>query len=57
MKKILKKWGGSIIIRFSPEEVKIFNLKKDDVLELDDNEFKKHAKKLKKELGNGKGKE
>lgn len=47
MKKIIKKWGDSIVIRFSPEEVRIFNLKEGDVIEIDDEVFAKANKKEK----------
>lgn len=40
MKKILKKYGNSNIIRISPEDMKIYELKPGDVVEL-------HIKKLK----------
>jgi len=40
MKKIVKKWGASIVIRFTPEEAKIFNLKEGCVIEIDDKIFK-----------------
>lgn len=45
MKKIVKKWGDSIIIRFSPEETKIFDLKEGDIIIIDDEEFAKLNKK------------
>jgi antitoxin component of MazEF toxin-antitoxin module len=47
MIKIIKRWGGSIIIRFSPEEAKIFNLKEGDIVEFDDEDFRKSCKRLK----------
>ncbi len=34
MKKIIKKWGDSLIIRFSPEDLKIYNLKEGDIVEI-----------------------
>ena len=36
MKKILKKYGNTIVIRFSPEELKIQDWKEGDVLDLSD---------------------
>jgi len=33
MEKIIKKWGNSLIIRFSPEEVEINNLKEGEIIE------------------------
>lgn len=34
MKKIIKKYGDSIVIRFSSEEVKIYDLKVEDIVEI-----------------------
>lgn len=53
MKKIIKRWGDSTIIRFSPDEAEIYNLKPGDTLEIDDFEFKegtKGAKEFKAKL-------
>lgn len=48
MKKIIKKWGDSLVIRLSPEEVKIFNLKEGDIIEIDDKVFYKLNNKITK---------
>lgn len=34
MQKIIKKYGSSLIITISPEEQKVFDLKKGDIIEL-----------------------
>jgi len=47
MKKILKKWGNSLVITFSKEEVSINELNEGDILDLDDMIIEK---KLKKEV-------
>jgi antitoxin component of MazEF toxin-antitoxin module len=44
MKKIIKKWGDSLVIRFSPDDVKIFNLKEGDIVEINDKVFTKLKK-------------
>jgi antitoxin component of MazEF toxin-antitoxin module len=36
MKKIIKQWGNSLVIRFNPEEVKTYDLHEGDILELED---------------------
>jgi len=48
MKKIIKRWGGSIILRFSPEETKIFKLKVGDTIELNDKDFERHVEEINK---------
>ena len=35
MKKIVKRWGGSYIIRLTPEEMKAYGLKEGDTLEVE----------------------
>ena len=45
MKKVIKKMGNSVGIIFDREDCKIFNLKKDDVIELDE-ELLKNGKKI-----------
>jgi antitoxin component of MazEF toxin-antitoxin module len=36
MKKLVKKWGNSLVVVFSSEEAKIHDLKAGDVLDLTD---------------------
>ncbi len=36
MKKEIKKWGNSLIIRFSPEEMRTHNLKEGSIIDLTD---------------------
>jgi len=45
MKKILKKYGDSLVVTFSKEEKKIFGLVEGDVIEIDDMLFEKRKKK------------
>lgn len=35
MKKIIKKWGSSLVIRFNPDDVKIYDLKEGDTLDIE----------------------
>jgi len=35
MKKIIRKWGDSIVIRLTPEEAEIYELKKGDVVDIE----------------------
>lgn len=35
MKKIIKMWGKSFVIRLSPDEVKIIGLKEGDIVNVD----------------------
>jgi len=35
MKKIIKKFGGSFIIRITPQEMKIYNLKLNDIVDIE----------------------
>ena len=35
MKKIVKKWGESFVIRLSPDEVKILKLKEGDIVDVE----------------------
>jgi antitoxin component of MazEF toxin-antitoxin module len=35
MKKIIKKWGDSFVIRFSPDEVKILRIKEDEIVNVE----------------------
>lgn len=32
MKKIIKKWGDSLVIRISPEEAKVLKIKQGDIV-------------------------
>ena len=34
MRKIIKKYGEAVVIRFSPEEMKTYNLEIGDILEM-----------------------
>jgi hypothetical protein len=34
MKKILKQWGNTLVIRISPEEREIFGLDEDDIVDI-----------------------
>ena len=34
MKKILKQWGNTLVIRISPEEREVYDLNEDDIVEL-----------------------
>jgi antitoxin component of MazEF toxin-antitoxin module len=34
MKKRIKKWGDSLIIRFSPDDVDLYNIKEGDIIDL-----------------------
>lgn len=34
MKKIVKKWGNSLVIRFSPEEVEINKLEEGTIIDI-----------------------
>lgn len=36
MKKIIKKWGNSLVIRFSPDDVSMFGLREGDVVDIAD---------------------
>lgn len=42
MKKIIKKYGSTLIIRLDPEDLQIYDLKEGDILEI---EFKKIGEK------------
>lgn len=35
MKKRIKKWGNSLVILFSKEETKIYNLNENDILDIE----------------------
>lgn len=45
MKKIIKRWGRSLVIRFSPEEMKVFDLKQGDIVELDEDSLKNRVRR------------
>lgn len=45
MKKIIKKWGDSAVIILTPEELKIYNIKIGDILELEINKYKPEKQK------------
>lgn len=34
MKKIIKRWGNSLVITFNKEEIQMYELKKGDILDL-----------------------
>jgi antitoxin component of MazEF toxin-antitoxin module len=36
MKKIIKKWGPSLVIRFSPDDMEMYGIKEGDIIEIDD---------------------
>lgn len=48
MKKRIKKWGDSLIIRFSPDDIDIYNIREGDVIDLPE-----EALKSKEELKGG----
>lgn len=35
MKKIVKKWGDSLIVTISPEDAKIYNLKEGSIIDME----------------------
>ncbi len=45
MKKIIKRWGDSLVIVFDKEDCKIYELKEGDVIDLSDCIIKKKEKK------------
>ena len=45
MKKILKMWGDSLIIRISPDDAKIYKIKKGDYIDIEIKKIKKEKKK------------
>ena len=44
MKKIIKKWGESLIIRLSPDEIQIYDLKEGDAIDIEIIKFKGNKK-------------
>jgi len=45
MKKIIKKYGNGFVITLSPEDMKIYDLKKGDFVEIELVKIKKEANK------------
>jgi len=45
MEKTIRKWGGSLGLLFSAEEVKRYNLEEDDIVDISDMIVKKKVKK------------
>ena len=45
MKKIIKKWGGSLVIVFNKDDIKILNIKEGEVIDL---EIIKNRKQLRR---------
>lgn len=41
VEKIIKKWGSSLVIRLSPEDSKINNLKEGDIVDIEIVKIKK----------------
>jgi hypothetical protein len=41
MKKIIKKWGDSLVIGFTLDDMEAYGIKEGDVIEIDDEELKK----------------
>ena len=45
MKKIVKKYGNTLVINFDPEDLKIYNIEEGDILDLSDMRIIKKNKK------------
>ncbi len=45
MKKIIKKWGDSLIISLTSEDARIYNLKKGDVVDIEIAKVRKNVRK------------